>query len=97
VIHFTIDGNEAFHVVFHAQPMGIKAVGQTTGDIYQATGVSMEQFNMIEGYTETIVDSFKIIGLGTGNNFLIQETLHLTANANGEVTADVAYYSYECK
>lgn len=97
VLVFTVDENGGFHGVFHAQPMGIKAVGQTTGDIYQATGVSMEQFNNLDGYTDTIVESFKIIGPGPGNNFVVQEVLHLTENANGEVTAFVDYYSYACK
>jgi len=37
------------------------------------------------------------IGPGTGNNFLVHTVIHLTVNANGEITADIASDRFDCK
>ena len=78
----------------------MKGTGQITGDTYQATGVSQDRFSgsLVNGqYAATLVNNFRIIGPGKGNNFLVHEVAHITINANGDVTVDFDYQSGECK
>src|SRR5688572_23795015 len=43
--HVTVTPTGNVHVKQHFQPMGISGTGFTTGDKYQGTGVTQEQFN----------------------------------------------------
>jgi len=97
LIRITIDNLGGFHATFHFQPQGISGTGLTTGDKYQATGETLETFNGKVGFEDTFVNNFKIIGQGPGNNFLVHENFHFTVNANGQVTAFVDNFSFECK
>lgn len=95
----TINGNN-FSAKSHFQPQGISGTGQTTGDKYQATGVTQDEFkgSFQNGqFEETFVNNFRIIGQGPGNNYVVHETYHLTINANGTITASVDNFSVDCK
>jgi hypothetical protein len=101
-LHFliteTVDHKGVVHTTTHFQPMGISGTGLTTGDSYQATGVTRQKINGTEPPFEvTFVNNFRIIGQGTGNNLLIHEVFHLTVNANGELTVSFDHLSEECK
>jgi hypothetical protein len=93
----TFDNRGGFHSKFHAQPQGLSGIGLTTGDKYQGTGVTQDNFNGRVGSTYTFVNNFWIIGQGSGNNLQIHENLHITVNANGEVTVFVDNFRVECK
>ena len=63
LITFTINGNNVSGK-FHFQPQGISGVGETTGDKYQATGVTQETFkaSLQNGQNNlTFVNNFRII------------------------------------
>jgi hypothetical protein len=99
LISTTVNGN---HISFnmHFQPQGITGVGSVTGDKYQGTGItrfSFEEDAVAFPIILTMVNNFKIIGQGSGNNFLVHQNFHLTVNANGTVTASVDNFSVECK
>ena len=97
--HITINNGRA-NIKTHAQPQGATGVGLTTGDSYQATGVTQEQDSipLINGAAEfTFVNNFKIIGQGPDNNFLVHQTVHQTINANGDVTTTIVNQSVECR
>ena len=99
VITFTINGNNVSGF-FHFQPQGISGTGETTGDKYQGTGVTQESFktSLQNGQANlTFVNNFRIIGQGPGNNFLMHETLHITFNADGNVTVIHDNFSIDCK
>ncbi|MBA3585229.1 MAG: hypothetical protein H0W36_12015 [Gemmatimonadetes bacterium] len=99
LVHETINDNR-FRVKLHFQPQGVSGVGLSTGDKYQGTGVGEETFggSFVNGqFSDTFVNNFRIIGQGPGNNFLVHQTLHITVNANGEVTAEVDNFSIQCK
>src|SRR5438045_5441448 len=88
LITFTINGNNVSGK-FHFQPQGLSGTGETTGEKYQATGVTQESFksSLQNGQAnDTFVNNFRIIGQGPGNNFLVHETLHITINASGTAT-----------
>ena len=99
VTHLAVNGNR-FVFKDHFQPQGISGVGLTTGDKYQATGVTQDRFSgsFVNGqFSETFVNNFRIIGEGPGNNFLVHETFHVTITANGLVTVEVDRFTTSCK
>jgi hypothetical protein len=94
------DGNGGLHVRMHVQPDGVTGVGQSTGAKYRGTGGTIElSFEAEDGVAGnyTLVNNFRIIGQGRGNNFLVHTTMHSTVNANGEVTASFNVTSAECR
>ncbi len=96
---FVINGN-VVRGRFHYQPQGISGYGSITGDHYQATGVTQGQFKSSLQNGQAVIsfeNNFRIIGQGTGNNFLVHENLHLTINANGDLTTVVDHVSADCK
>jgi hypothetical protein len=99
LISATINGNNVSGY-FHFQPQGISGTGESTGDKYNATGVTSESFktSLQNGQANlTFVNNFRIIGQGPGNNYLVHETLHLTINANGTVTVSHDNFTIDCK
>ena len=100
MIHFTINGNNVSGVG-HFQPQGISGTGETTGDKYQATGVTKDfsfKLSFQNGQAnQTFVNNFRIIGQDSGNNLLVHEVAHITVNANGTVTVSHDNFSAECK
>jgi hypothetical protein len=99
LITTTVDANGGFHGKTHFQPQGISGFGLSTGARYQATGVQQESFNAPSGgtITDTFVNNFRLIGQGRGNNLLVHQSVHMTTNANGDVTADVFNNSITCR
>ena len=99
LISFTINGRNVSGK-FHFQPQGISGTGETTGDKYQATGVTQESFktSLQNGQANlTFVNNFRIIGQGSGNNFLVHENLHINVNANGTLTVFHDNFSIDCR
>ena len=97
LFHVTINCNK-FIMKSDFQPQGIIGIGETTGDRYQATGVTQETTTSgTVGFTDSFVNNFKIIGVGPGNNFLIHENVHVTVNANNTVTAFHDQFTADCK
>jgi len=99
LISTTVNGNHISSDM-HFQPQGLSGVGSVSGNKYQATGITRFSFEAdVVGFpfTETLVNNFKIIGQGPGNNFLVHENFHLTVNADGTVTANIDNFSAECK
>jgi|SRR6185369_2069796 len=99
LITFTINGNNVTGK-FHFQPQSISGAGETTGDKYQATGITQETFkaSLQNGQTNlTFVNNFRIIGQGQGNNFLVHETLHLNFNPDGTLTVFHDNFSVVCR
>jgi hypothetical protein len=75
---------------------GMSGVGLTTGAQYRGTGVSQRQLSINVGVEDTFVNTFSLIGQGSGNNLLVHETLHITINANGDLTVVHDNFSIDC-
>ena len=97
VLRYTDPARGGIHAASHFQPQGISGVGETTGDTYHATGVTQDEFNATVAVEETFVNNFRIIGQGSGNNFLVHSVFHITFNANGPITAFVDTLSVDCR
>jgi len=95
----TEDANGGLHTYVHFQPQGATAVGQDTGDIYRAVGVTQQSMNIhSSGFpvTQTFVNNFRMIGPGPGNNLQMHQTMHMTIDANGTTTVDFDKPSINC-
>lgn len=98
LITFTVNGNNVSGKT-HFQPQGVTGTGLTSGDKYQATGVTQDHFksSLQNGqFSGTFVNNFRIIGQGPGNNYLIHSNTHITLNASGDVTADASNFQSDC-
>lgn len=96
--HVTINGNRAV-IKEQFQPQGTTGVGLTTGDTYRAVGGTKfhDTIPLTNGaQTFTVVNNFRMIGPGPDNNLQIHQNVHITINANGEVTSEVENDSVEC-
>jgi len=97
VFHVTFTSSGSFRISFSDNPQGVTGTGLTTGDKYQGTGITRDSFGGRVGFEETFVNNFRIIGQGSGNNYLVHENFHITVNANGTVTSFHDNFSIECK
>jgi hypothetical protein len=98
--HVTVSNTENVVRTVHNQ-LRLIGTGTTTGDTYRATGVDKFQthfhFFHRQGQVFTSVDNFRMIGQGSGTNFLVSFLIHVTANANGRGTAVVEKVRADCK
>jgi hypothetical protein len=98
VTHVTINGNNV-STKSHFQPQGAKGTGLTTGDTYNAVGVTQDQSkgSLNNGQLETTqINNFRLIGPGPDNNLQVHQNVHTTVNANGDVTSTVDNTSVDC-
>lgn len=99
LVTYTINGNRVSGKT-HFQPQGLAGTGLTTGDSYHGVGVTQSQFSgsLDNGqYSQTYINNFRIIGQGTGSNYMVHETYHFTINANGELSSYHDNFSADCK
>lgn len=99
--HTTIDSAGNVHVSTHYQPQKGKGLGLTSGDEFNATGVTRDNYKFggvnFPLSISTYVNNFKIIGKGDAPNYTIHHNLHITINANGDMTAYVDNFKADCK
>jgi hypothetical protein len=99
VFHMTISdsGRLVLQDLFH--PQGLTGIGLLSGATYHAVGEtkSITTVSADSTFTFTEVNNFKIISAGTTANYVLHETLHLTFNAKGELTASTDNFSLECR
>jgi hypothetical protein len=95
---FTETSGGNVEIGFHFSPQGITGVGLTSGATYHATGETLGTTTIRAngGFSDTFVNNFKIIGEGSAPNFLETDVIHLTVDANGEVTASVEHSMIRC-
>ena len=93
------DENGGVHFQFHNQPIGLSGEGSVTGDQYLFAGLTQRHTSDHTDlpFETTFVNNFRIIRQGSGDNLMVHATLHVTMNANGDVTADVSNTSLECR
>ena len=100
VLTHTIVNQSGITEKLHFQPQGIAGTGLDSGDKYQATGVTQQITHTSSDPGVLIisfVNNFRLIGQGPGNNFLVHETVHITANARGVQTASVDNLKLSCR
>jgi hypothetical protein len=98
VFSVTNDRNGGVHIHTQFNNAGIRGIGLLTGDKYQVAGGNRFESNATGGMSEfTFTNSFIMTGPGRGNNLYIHELMHVTINANGEITAHVEMIEGHCR
>jgi hypothetical protein len=99
VSHGTVNGAGHVQAVFHVNPQNIRGFGVTTGAEYLAPGMlqTVSNVNGAAPVTETYVNNFELIGLGQAPDFTLHQTIRLTINANGDVTAAFDHLITSCR
>ena len=100
VSHSSTDANGGGHLSMHIRPSSVTGVGATSGLMYRGTGGGLvSQFDAADGHPAvyTMINNFRVLGQGPGNNVLMHMTIHVTMNANGDQTAQVDLSSQGCK
>jgi hypothetical protein len=98
LFHVTVSNSGNFKLKWHFQPQGVSGTGETSGDHYQGTGVTQDMYHSGRvGLAYTFVNNFRVIGQGTGNNFLVHNVFHITVNANGTLTSFVDGFKGGCR
>jgi hypothetical protein len=94
----TLDGSGGMHLTESYNPQGVTGIGLTTGDKYQATGITHPVSNISAdgGFNNKFEDIFRLIGPGPGNNLQVHENFHLKVDADGNVTLFVDSFSVTC-
>jgi hypothetical protein len=83
----------------HFQPQGATGIGLISGATYQAVGETDQTITdngPDQQFEFTFVNNFKMVSPGTTANFMVHDTVHLTVNDNGVVTAEVVNSSADC-
>lgn len=84
----------------HIQPMGVKLVGENTGIVYNAVGVTQwkETYKSDDEIKNKIyINNFHLVGVGKdGVNYKVHLNIGFTRNANGDLTADFEHASLTC-
>jgi hypothetical protein len=96
LFHYDKDGNQTKLI---AHPHAGILIGQTTGTIFRATGVTLflVDNNPDKGaFTDTFINRYHFVGQG-GIRFWVFDTIHTTTNANGIPTATVEFIDASCK
>ncbi len=95
--HVTLTPTQSLHINFHIDVSGLS--GELDGVTYRASLVTPDliNFNGTAPLIFTVVNSFHVIGEGQADNVLVHHNLHITINANGEVTASADNFKFECQ
>jgi len=88
------DTGNGFHVQVQIKGSGI---GALTGAKYEAPSTSTTVVNSPGAFEATSVLQFKFVAQGKVPNFTHFENMHITVNANGDVTAMHSDFREECK
>ncbi len=98
LVHQTTATSGTFLIREHFQPQGVSGTGLATGVRYRGTGVTQTHTHQaVIGGNFTFVNNFRLIGPGSGNNFLVHQTAHGTINANGALTVSFDRLSVDCR
>lgn len=98
VISSTVNDNNV-HVNQLFNPQRAKGIGETTGDVWEATGETRQDTNASVAsfpFETTFVNNFKLIN-GKAGSFIAHETFHVTVNADGATTVIHDSFSMTCK
>lgn len=96
VFRATVDGSGGIHLGIH-QNIHVSGTGQTTGAKYSGSQQDNEHVNLVGAQNLSLNFSFKLIGQGKVPNLVVHETVHITVNANGDVTVNRTDLRIECK
>lgn len=102
-LHFVMQGEfvedaERQHVHSHLNSQKLTGIGVPSGALYNVNNISNSIFNArVDGANITTLEvMMNVVSRGSGENFQIQTILHVTFNANGEMTTQFQNFHVHC-
>lgn len=99
--HVTTDARSGRHVILQINTERVKGVGVTSGGQFVSSSTNNDSINDADtmgGQSEyTTTTKFLLVGKGNLPDLLVKATIHLTVNANDEVTAEVTNVVTQCR
>jgi hypothetical protein len=94
----TNDGGGGFHIAFMDNVSQVTGSGSVSGTTYHGVGGDWFTANVKPPFPVelTMTDVFGLISAGPSPNLVITDTFHITVNADGTLTANVARFSLSC-
>jgi hypothetical protein len=94
----TSDGGGGFHIAFMDNVSQVTGTGSVSGATYHGVGGDWFTANVKPPFPVelTMTDVFGLISAGSSPNLVITDTFHITVNADGTLTANVARFSLSC-
>lgn len=91
------DGAGGFHLNGHLNLQGVQAEGYD-GRMYQLNGSASVNANVQPPYPSvvTAVVNINVISQGAASNLRLQANIHITVNANGDLTVENIDFTGEC-
>jgi hypothetical protein len=88
----TLHANSTFHLV------GVKGIGQTTGEHYVIPAVSTNVVNFVQPgqIVASTVDISLVIGKGQMPNQVATATIHFVVSPEGEVKVESIHMNFQC-
>ena len=97
VVQTTTDAQGNTHLVTHYSPH-LTAVGLTSGTRYLAVGpTQIVSFDAGGPAVFNVANIIITVAPGSGDNFVLTEVVHVTLNANGEVTVEFDRINVACR
>jgi hypothetical protein len=94
---FTESSGGPLHYQLTTLTQHISGVGQVTGDSYVYSGAVRESGVIAQGETMTAQYDFRVIGQGSGNNFMVHSLARYTMDDNGEMVVEFEFSDASCK
>ena len=88
-------------MILQINTASVKGVGESSGSEYVSSSTNNNSLNDPDttggqsAYTTTT--KFLLVGKGRLPDMFVKATMHITVNANGEVTAEVTNVRAECR
>jgi len=93
---FTLYDDGSGHANFHYNYLSVSGTGQTSGKTYHFTGAGHLNDNFNSGDAFTVIQRGNLTGQGMGIVSKFKVSVHMTFNANGELTRSLFNFSSEC-
>jgi hypothetical protein len=96
-VQTTTDAKGNTHLVTHYTPH-LTAVGLTSGTRYLAVGpTQIVSFDAAGPSVFNVANIIITVAPGSGDNFVLTEVVHVTLNANGQVTVEFDRINVACR
>jgi hypothetical protein len=94
---YLTDATGAYHVTRHTMPIGLRGVGETSGEEYRVRQAERGTYNQTAtGATGSFRQTLRLVGRESGSSFLLAFYGHYAVNANGELVVDRSELRLEC-
>lgn len=98
LLHETVDASGALHITDLMGTSDVSGVAVPSGTSYTGHASTLQKLNLSATAASdvTVEGTFTLVSQGSAQNFRVDQITHLTANANGTLTATVDRTTATC-